>query len=264
MSNNGNELATVAEKTNLALPREAFAPAGQLSLQEIFQLAEVFHRSNAWPDVRTAAMCVVKILAGRELGFPAFASMSNVHIIDGKPSVGAHLRAAAIKRSDRYDFEVVEASREACELAFYERTLMSGGETRKGVGGWVKKKENVRMTLREAVENAADGSAGVAMAWDKEKKGYKLKANWRNHPDDMLFARCVSKGYRRYCADLSSGVLAYDPDELGELPAIPAAPAPAPAPARRATGRGAGLRGRNRRLSSTASRRHASRSCASS
>jgi hypothetical protein len=68
------------------------------------------------------------------------------------------------------------------------------------------------------------------MAWDKEKKGYKLKANWRNHPDDMLFARCVSKGYRRYCADLSSGVLAYDPDELGELPAIPAAPAPAPAP----------------------------------
>jgi hypothetical protein len=33
----------------------------------------------------------------------------------------------------------------------------------------------------------------------------------------MLFARAISKGYRRYCPDLTGGVLAYDPDELDQV-----------------------------------------------
>jgi hypothetical protein len=45
-------------------------------------------------------------------------------------------------------------------------------------------------------------------------KDGKIKTNWSRHGDDMLFARCISKGFRRYCPDLTGGVLAYDPDEL--------------------------------------------------
>lgn len=193
---------TTVEKNGIVLPREAFGSSAQLTLTEIVQLGEIFHKSGAWPDARNAAMCIVKMLAGKELGFGPFASMSNVHIIDGKPSIGAHLMAAAIKRSDRYDFDTIERSREACELVFFERQLMTGGDVRKGVPGWVKKKQTIRMTFKEAVDSGlAVGKGGI-------------KTNWARTPDAMLFARCISSGYRTHTPDLSSGVLAYDPDEL--------------------------------------------------
>ena len=58
------------------------------------------------------------------------------------------------------------------------------------------------MTFKEAKDSGlAIGKTGT-------------KANWQRHPDDMLFARCVSKGYRRYSPELSGGVVSYDPDEL--------------------------------------------------
>lgn len=159
-----------------------------LSLQETLQLGEAMFKSGLFPDVKNAAACVVKILAGREMGFGPFASMANVHVIEGKPSIGAHLLAAAIRRSERYDYEVVARNREVCELAFWERSLASGGETRKGVGGWVKKSQTIALRMKEAVDS------GLAVAKDG-----KLKANWARTPDDMLFARCISKGYRTYC-----------------------------------------------------------------
>ncbi len=124
-------------------------------------------------------------------------------LIEGKPSIGAHLRAAAIKRSDRYDYRVIERTRERCELEFLERSRSTG---KWEVAG------RIAMTFEEACK------CGLAYKTD----GKTLKANWRVSTDDMLFARCISKGYRTYCPDLTGGVLAYDPDELdaGEPPPI--------------------------------------------
>lgn len=182
-------------------------PAGTLplsSLADVMTLGEVLAKSGMFETARTAAQAVVKIMTGRELGFGPMASLIDIHFFDGKPTVGAHLRAAAIKRSGWYDYRVVRLDREACELEYLERK----GDRWESVG-------TVAMTLKEAVQS------GVALA----KDGRTLKANWARVPDDMLFARCISKGYRRYCPDLSCGVLVYDADELD------AGDTPAPAPA---------------------------------
>lgn len=194
----------MTEKNNALVPMRGVAPLALNTIQDVMTLAETLAKSGYFTDARTAAQAVVKILAGRELGFQTIASMVGVHIIDGKPSMGAHLLAAKIKGSDRYDYEIVTGTRDVCELEFWERSLPQGGDTRRGCDGWVKKKENIRFTLKEATES------GLTIS---EKTG-QPKRNWRVSSDDMLFARCISKGYRRYAPDLTGGVVVYDPDEL--------------------------------------------------
>jgi hypothetical protein len=177
------------------------------SLAEAITLAEIVVKSVAIPDVKNVGQAVLKILAGAEMGFGAFASLVDVHIIEGKPAIGAKLMAAAIKRSGVYDFKIRRLDAQACDLEFFRRGESLG---------------NVSYSLKEAVE------AGVAT----QRDGKTLKANWQRHPDDMLFARCVSKGFRRHCPDLCGGVVAYDPDELdgGAPQSAPTQPPPRPAP----------------------------------
>ncbi len=179
--------------------------------QDIYQLGEVLAKSGYFTDARSASQAVVKVLAGRELGFAPLASMTGIHMIDGKPVIGAHLLASLIKRSGRYNFEIIRSDREACELRFVEK---------KG-DKWESCGPPISLTFKEAVES------GLAVSSD----GRTLKRNWKVSADDMLFARCVSKGYRRYCADLSGGLLTYVPDELEpDQPGPPSNGAIAPPP----------------------------------
>lgn len=204
-----NEMIPAGEQTNGVQAVHVAGWSAVRNLAEAIQLAEIVAKSVAIPDVRNAGQALVKILAGAEMGFGPFASLVDVHIIEGKPAIGAKLMAAAIKRSGVYDYAIRRLDAEACELEFFCRGKNLG---------------TVGYTMEEARR------AGVSTKSD----GKTLKANWQRHPDDMLFARCVSKGFRRHCPDLCGGVGAYDPDELGQAvdaeytvtPPAPAEPAP--------------------------------------
>jgi len=174
------------------------------------KLAELFAQSRRFDDAKTTAEAIVKIQAGRELGFAPFASMVGVHIIEGKPSIGAHLMAAKIKASGKYDYTLNQCDREVCELIFSRLSP---------TGNWVPCGPPIRTTLKEYVESGA--------ALDKYGK---LRANWHRTPDDMLFARAISKGFRRYCPDLNFGLLVYTTEEMEEAAELMAAVAPPPKP----------------------------------
>ncbi|MCC6419514.1 MAG: hypothetical protein IT429_14875 [Gemmataceae bacterium] len=186
----------------------AVSPVNLNNLQDVLQLGEVLARSGFFADARSAAQAVVKVLAGRELGFASIASMVGIHIIEGKPVVGAHLMASMIKRSGRYDYRVVTLNRSECSVEFLERR----GEKWEPLG-------RVSMTFAEATET------GLALGKDG-----RVKANWARNADDMLFARCISKGYRRYCPDLTGGVLVYEPDEMDGSQPLDVTPVAPPAP----------------------------------
>jgi hypothetical protein len=141
--------------------------------------------SGFFQDARQANQAVVKILAGQELGFGPFASMTGVAIIQGKPAVGANLQAAAVKRTGKYNYRVIEMTNEACELEFYEAG--------KAVG-------KSRFDMKDA---AAAGLAG--------------KDNWKKFPRNMLFARAISNGVKWYAPDIFNGATVYTPDELGAV-----------------------------------------------
>lgn len=178
------------------------------SFNETMQLGDVLAKSGFFQDSADAAKAIVKILAGRELGFGPVASMTGINVIKGKVSLSANLIAAAIKRSGRYNYRVSKLDDTTCTIKFFEGKDEIGEST---------------FTMNDAK------AAGLATD------------NWRKFPRNMLFARAISNGAKWYCPDLSGGPL-YTPDELGatidgdtgeviELPTEKPAAKPAPAPA---------------------------------
>lgn len=139
--------------------------------------------SGFFQDAKQTNQAVVKILAGQELGFGPFASMTGVAIIQGKPAVGANLQAAAVKRTGKYNYRVIEMTNEACELEFYEAG--------KAVG-------KSRFDMKDA-----------------DAAGLSGKDNWKKWPRNMLFARAISNGVKWYAPDIFNGATVYTPDELG-------------------------------------------------
>ena len=150
-------------------------PALELTLQETERLAEQAAKSAYFADTRTASQALVKILVGREMGFSAMASIMGIHIVEGKPMVGAHLLAAAIRRSGKYGYEILEHTDKACRILFTEGKKKLGASV---------------FTFQEAVDT------GIAVARNGE-----IKSNWAKSPRNMLFARALSNGYRFFTPD---------------------------------------------------------------
>mgnify|MGYP006883615955 CR=1 FL=1 len=151
---------------------------------DIASLGDILAKSGYFQDTREAAQAIVKVLAGQELGFGPVASMTGVYIVKGKVSLSANLMGAAVKRSGRYNYRVLELTDEAAEIEFFEDG--------KGIG-------RSRFTLQDA-----------------QKAGLNGSDNWRKYPRNMLFARALSNGVKWYCPDVTGGP-AYTPDELGAV-----------------------------------------------
>jgi len=151
------------------------------SLTEIMSIGKAFAESGMFPDIKTAAQAVVKIQAGAEMGIPPFAAMSGIHIIQGKPTVGAGLMAANVKGSGKYDYRVIESTEKICSIDFYQGKEKIGNST-----------------FTEA---------------DAKKAGTK---NLDKFPKNMLFARAISNGVKWYTPDVFAGPV-YVPEEM-EVP----------------------------------------------
>jgi len=160
---------------------ESLVPYQSMNLADTMELAKAMAASGFFTDSRQAAQAVVKILAGRELGFGPVASMTGINVIKGKITLSANLIAASVKRSGRYNYRVARMDDTACSIDFYEGNQKIGNST---------------FTAADAKTAGLSGD------------------NWRKFPRNMLFARAMSNGAKWYCPDLSGGPL-YTPDELG-------------------------------------------------
>lgn len=150
------------------------------SMDDLARLSEMFAKSGYFKDARDAAQVGVKVLAGREMGFGPFASVNGVHIIQGKPAMGANLMAAAVKASGKYDYRVREMSNDVCRIEFFQ----------------------------------AGESIGVSEFTAEDAKAAGTQ-NLQKFARNMLFARCMSNGVRWFCPDVFLGSSVYTPEELG-------------------------------------------------
>lgn len=158
----------------------------QLAIREeydIEKLAGHFVKSGYFQDASDVSKAVVKIQAGREFGFGAFASMTNIYIIQGRPSIGANLMAAAVKNNPRYDYRVRQMDDDACKIEYFQRN----GDKWESLG------------------------VSTFTLADARKAGTK---NLEKFPRNMLFARAMSNGVRWYCPDVF-GTAVYTPEEMG-------------------------------------------------
>jgi hypothetical protein len=117
-------------------------------------------------------------------------SLRDISIIDGRPALAAHLQLALLRRGGIKILESESTSTRAIIRAERRDT----GEI-----------ATVEWTVEEA-ERA------------KDRKGKPLtdKANWRNYPADMLWARCVGRLTRRLGSDLVAG-MPYTAEEIADF-----------------------------------------------
>lgn len=148
---------------------------------DMLQIGKVFAESGMFADAKAAAQAIVKIQAGQEIGIPPFAAMSGIHIIAGKPTMGAGLMASCLKGSGKYDYKVVKHDKKVCEIDFYQGSEKIGTST---------------FTVEDAK------TAGTK--------------NMDKFPQNMLFARAMSNGVKWYTPDIFKGPV-YTPEELGDI-----------------------------------------------
>lgn len=156
-------------------------------------LGAVLAKSKFFSDTTDAAQAIVKVLAGQELGIGPIAAMTGVYIVKGRVAIGANLMAAAVKRSGKYDYRIIDHSDQVCRIVFFEAGQQIGEST---------------FTLADA-----------------RKAGTQ---NIDKFPRNMLFARAMSNGVRWYTPDVFSTAV-YTPDELRSdqpLPTMELPPAP--------------------------------------
>lgn len=152
------------------------------SLSELQQLGDLMSKSGFFSDARQAAQACVKILAGREMGFPPIASMVGISVIEGKPALGANLIAAAMKRGG-YAWTVDQRDAKGCRLTVHFRSQKLG--------------------TSEFLEE------------DARRANLLDKKNWRTFPRSMYFARAITDAARTYAPEVLAGMPAYTAEELG-------------------------------------------------
>ena len=150
------------------------------NFNEIQMVGRAMAQSGFFADSKSEAQAIVKIMAGREIGLGAFAAMSGIHIIQGKPVMGANLLATLIKNDPRYDYKVVTLTDADCSIDFYENDQKIG--------------------------------TSAFSASDAKKAGSK---NMDKYPRNMLFARAISNGAKWYTPGIFGGLPVYTPDEFG-------------------------------------------------
>lgn len=151
-----------------------------MPVNDIMIMAKTFAESGMFTDAKAMGQAFVKIQAGQEIGIPPFAAMSGIHIIQGKPTIGAGLIASTVKGSGKYDYKVVVMDEKKCSIDFYQGKEMIGNST---------------FTIEDA------------------KKA--LTKNIDKFPKNMLFARAISNGVKWFCPDVFSGPV-YVPEEMPE------------------------------------------------
>lgn len=151
------------------------------SAADALTIGETFFKSGMFSDIKSAQQAVVKIMAGAEMGISPFAAMSGIHIIQGKPTIGAGLMAARVKGFGKYDYRVLEHTDKICSIEYFQGANSLGVST---------------FTIDDA-----------------KKAGTK---NIDRFPKNMLFARAMSNGVKWYTPDIYENPV-YVPEEMEQV-----------------------------------------------
>src|SRR3990167_10657552 len=144
---------------------------------ELMEYGKMFAESGVFPDVKSAAQGSVKMLAGKEVGFSLMQSINSFYFVNGKLAMLTQAMAALIKKSGKYDYQILNQTSEVCVIAFFE----------------IKKEEKEKLG-----ESVFDRKMAAAA-------GIINKDIWKNYPINMYFNRALANGARWFCPDAIAG-----------------------------------------------------------
>jgi hypothetical protein len=154
-------------------------------INTLMKVSKELQSSAMFPALKNSGQVLAIILAGRERGYGPMTSLTNIHIINGRPGYSGQLIAAELKKAD-VTFDVLESDVEHCKIQF-------------------NRADRKPFTYEWTVEDA--------------QRANKLPADkasvWSTYPQDMLYWRCLTAGARRFAPDAIMGV--YLRDELSDV-----------------------------------------------
>ena len=154
------------------------------TMESAYKMCQVLSKSDLVPkSYRGKAENVfLAYIAGQPFGWDVTMSMRSFHIIEGTPSLKPEIQLALVRQAG-HSVSVKTSSVDAVILLGKRQDTGDVAE--------------VGYTLEDA-----------------KRAGLIGKGNWKTYPEDMLFARAVSRLCRRLFQDVLLGC-AYVPEELG-------------------------------------------------
>ena len=154
------------------------------TMEDAFKLCQVLSKSDLVPrSYRGKAENVfLAFVAGQPFGWDATMSMRSFHIIEGQPTLKPEIQVALVRQAGHS----ISVKKSAVDEVILVGRRSDTGDT-----------AEVSYTIEDAKRANLVG-----------------KGNWKTYPEDMLFARAVSRMCRRLFQDVLLGC-AYVPEELG-------------------------------------------------
>jgi len=126
---------------------------------------------------------VVAAIYGKGLGMDFMTAASEVYIVNGSPSCSSKIMLGVVKhREPKCQIKILEQSDTLCHMSIK------------------RLHDDDYQDFKYTIEDA-------------QKAGLLSKTPWKNHPTDMLTARCFTRMFRATCMDLLGG-FGHTPDEL--------------------------------------------------
>jgi len=155
-------------------------------MAELVEIGKLLSQSNIFGACNPAAGFVIAATCHQQ-GISPLEFGRTYHIVDGKPSMRADAMLAEFrKKGGKYKIVENSMTRAAIEATFEGQTL----------------------TFAYTIE---DGKR----TGDALKSNGHTKDNWVKRPDDMMWARVVSKMVRRLCPEINAGL--YPPEEVADF-----------------------------------------------
>lgn len=154
------------------------------TIHDMLKKAEILLKSGFLPDaIKKPEQVVVIMEVAKSLDIPAIHALNSIHVIRGKPTMSAELMRALINRAyPDATFEPVERTDKKCVIK----------AARPG-----KEPQDFEYTMEMA-----------------KRAHLNEKDNWKQYPEDMLFARCTARVARALFPEVCMGTT-YLPEELG-------------------------------------------------
>lgn len=174
-------------------PQRALTEEAQQDIDGIRAIqyaARIMAKSGCFADIKgvdeeqAIAKAVVKIAIGRDFGFSAAESMQYIELIQGRPSIAAHARAAKMKAAG-YGWKFLKFDSTTCHVEVYDKRGEILGDS--------------SFTLDDA-----------------KRMNLDAKDNWKKNPRNMLYCRAISNAQRWYAPEVLSAALESTEEILDE------------------------------------------------
>jgi hypothetical protein len=167
--------------------KKSLVPAGRADIipdtQNMVTLAKYLYESKMFPNIGSVAGIITTMEYGRELGIPPVAALSTMQCIRGRLTMEAKAMLAVAQKNSGVSWKIDKLDNEECVMIFM----------REGFSPC-----RVTFTAQEAKD-----------------AGLLTKDSWKMYRQDMLFARCASRGVRRIAPDAVLGL--YSSEEMRDV-----------------------------------------------